>query len=94
MNGWMKAKRNLKVGRCVWCGHWGLLWGRWCRHPLKKKAGLCRVYFSRWLCSKNQVCEPLPDTDGWRVLRPNSEWDNPGNPGRMRKVFHGLGWRD
>lgn len=52
-----------KVGRCVWCGHWGLLWGRWCKHPWKKKPTACRVRFNRWVRSKNGVAPPLPRED-------------------------------
>lgn len=90
----VRKKKQPKVGRCAWCGHWGLVWGRWCKHAWKNKASVCRLYFNRWVRGKNEVAAPLEDDGGWRLLREARPWDMPGSSGRMRKVQHGPGWRD
>jgi hypothetical protein len=56
-------KPRPKVGRCVWCGHWGLQWGRWCKHPWKNTASVCRLKFNRWVRSQNSIAQPLPNND-------------------------------
>lgn len=52
-------KKAPKVGKCCYCGHWGLLWGRWCKHPDLVKAGPCRIRWSRWVRGKNGLAKPL-----------------------------------
>lgn len=93
MNTDMKRKAP-KVGKCEWCGHWGLVWGRFCRHPWKKAAGMCRVYFNRWVHSENRVIRPLKDTGDWKTFLPQSPWGQPADCGRMRKVHRVQGWRE
>lgn len=92
----MKAPRKPKapkVGECAWCGHWGRLWGRWCRHPFKPRPTQCREKFMRWVFALNRVARPLPDRDGWtRLGSPNPiGWlTPPANYGRKRKVHRHL----
>jgi hypothetical protein len=75
----------MKVGTCSFCGHWGLLWGKWCKAPFQNKAGARKAHWRRWVHAKNKVADPLPDTD-WIELNLQA---GGYHYGRKRKV-HGL----
>ena len=77
------------VGECAYCGHWGLLRGRWCRDKTKE----CKRRWYEWVTQRNRVAEQFFDL-GWKNLGPQKPGlfqllafgDWPGwNFGRQRK---------